>query len=273
VVLSQHINEMMRWAAGTPLKLFEEVKPGTVKLMRSNATHSRRVIRTGDIICFQVEMSDEETHNLEMRGKCSDPIQFFKFLRDQVLIKFQPKSGKADDMNPAFDLSFNKNLHYDDMATKVAEYLNHDPKKLRFTTTHLANGQANAVIKASRNERIQHIVTSAVTTQEPVLILYERRNPKWGLVKATLTGGANQERSKRPFLPPEATTVHDLAKALLELNGTDNIGVFKASKDEKTHKRFVGSEMIGNAMRKTRIHLKRLICIDVSALDVCEKQV
>ena len=50
----------MRWTPGTPLKLYEEIKPGMIELMKAKLTFSQSEIQDGDVICFQVDLSEKE---------------------------------------------------------------------------------------------------------------------------------------------------------------------------------------------------------------------
>jgi len=52
--------------------------------MNPNHILSHCVIQDGDIICFQIYISDQEVHNLESLGLYSNPIQFYNFLQNQV---------------------------------------------------------------------------------------------------------------------------------------------------------------------------------------------
>jgi ubiquitin carboxyl-terminal hydrolase 7 len=54
------INERMRWTPGTPLRLYEEIKPGMIELMKLKHTFSQSEIQDGDIICFQVDLPEKE---------------------------------------------------------------------------------------------------------------------------------------------------------------------------------------------------------------------
>jgi ubiquitin carboxyl-terminal hydrolase 7 len=58
--LSSIICERMNWPSNTPLKFFEEIKPGMIELMKPKATFAQSEIQDGDIICFQVEISEKE---------------------------------------------------------------------------------------------------------------------------------------------------------------------------------------------------------------------
>jgi ubiquitin carboxyl-terminal hydrolase 7 len=58
--LSGIIYERMHWHGSTPLKFFEEIKPGMIELMKAKATFAQSEIQDGDIICFQVEIAEKE---------------------------------------------------------------------------------------------------------------------------------------------------------------------------------------------------------------------
>ena len=64
--------------------LLQEIKPGEIKLMDPNHTLSQCIIQDGDIVCFQVYISDQEVHNPESPGLYSNPIQFYTFLQNRV---------------------------------------------------------------------------------------------------------------------------------------------------------------------------------------------
>lgn len=143
------------------------------------------------------------------------------------------------------------------MATKVGEYLRHDPIKLRFTTTHASNGSPKAVLKRSLNQSIAEIMAPNYISPTTTVILYEKLDvsiveleTKRSL-KVVWTGINNKEELSYPFLLPKTSMVHDLADHLskqvtLSPEGTGKIRIFEISKDGKMQKEFTGSEMIGN---------------------------
>jgi ubiquitin carboxyl-terminal hydrolase 7 len=145
------------------------------------------------------------------------------------------------------------------MAIKVAEYLRHDPIKLRFTTTHASNASPKAILKRSLNQSITEIISPSYTSPSTTVILFEKLEvsiveleTKRSL-KVIWTGIHNKEESTHTFLLPKTSMVHELADHLakqvtLSANGqgSSKIRVFEVSKDGKTQKEFTGSEMIGN---------------------------
>ncbi|KAF8350768.1 hypothetical protein F5887DRAFT_1210069 [Amanita rubescens] len=251
------INERMRWTPGTPLKLYEEIKPGMIELMKPKLSFTQSEIQDGDVVCFQVDLPEKEVHDLESQGLYSNPVQYYDFLQNRVMIIFKPKFEEPEQDNPEFKLILSKKQNYDIMAAKVGEYLRHDPIKLRFTTTHASNGSAKSILKRSLNQSIAEIMTPSYINPSPTIILYEKLEvsiveleTKRSL-KVTWTGVHNKEEATVPFLLPKTSSVHDLAdnlakKVTLTPSGTGKIRIFEISKDGKMQKEFTGSEMIGN---------------------------
>ena len=143
------------------------------------------------------------------------------------------------------------------MSVKVGEYLKHDPIKLRFTTTHAANGSPKTILKRSLNQSISEIMQPSYVSSTTTVILYEKLDvsiveleTKRSL-KIIWTGIHNKEEASFPFLLPKTSAVHELAEHLakqvtLTPTGTGKIRIFEISKDYKTQREFTGSEMIGN---------------------------
>lgn len=249
------INERMRWTPGTPLKLYEEIKPGMIELMKLKLSFAQSEIQDGDVICFQVDLPEKESHDLESQGLYSNPINFYDFLQNRVMISFRPKFEEVGQDNPEFNLVLSKKQNYDIMSVKAGEQLRHDPIKLRFTTTHATNGSPKSVLKRSLNQSIAEIMapyysTSAVILYEKLDVSIVELETKRSL-KVIWTGIHNKEEAAHPFLLPKTSSVHDLADHLakqvtLTPTGTGKIRIFEVSKDGKTQKEFTGSEMIGN---------------------------
>ncbi|KAK7043601.1 ubiquitin-specific protease ubp15 [Paramarasmius palmivorus] len=250
------INERMRWAPGTALKLYEEIKPGMIELMKPKLSFAQSEIQDGDVICFQVDLPEREIHDLDSQGLYSNPIQYYDFLQNRVMIIFRPKSDETDQHDhPEFSLVLSKKQNYDTMSAKVGEHLRHDPIKLRFTTTNAQTGAPKSILKRSLNQSIAEIMAPYYTTS--AVILYEKLDVSIveletkRQLKVIWTGIHNKEEGSYPFLLPKTSSVHDLAenlakKVTLAPGGTGRIRIFEISRDGKTQKEFTGSEMIGN---------------------------
>lgn len=59
------------------------------------------------------------THDLESQGLYSNPMNFYDFLQNRVMIIFRPKFDDPDDNNPEFELVLSKKMTYDHVCTTV----------------------------------------------------------------------------------------------------------------------------------------------------------
>ncbi|KAL0946992.1 hypothetical protein HGRIS_013138 [Hohenbuehelia grisea] len=272
------INERMRWTPGTLIKLYEEIKPGMIELMKPKSSFAQSEIQDGDVICFQVDLPEKEVHDFEAQGMYPNPVQFYDFLQNRVMLIFKPKFEEPDHDHPEFSLVLSKKQNYDIMSSKVGEYLRHDPIKLRFTTTHSNTGSAKSVIKRSLNQSIQDIMAPTYMNPTTTVILYEKLDvsiveleTKRSL-KVVWTGIHNKEEGVHPFLLPKTSMVHDLAEHLakqvkLTAGGTNQIRIFEISKDGKTQKEFTNSEMIGNIPDPVELYAEEIPREEIEADD------
>lgn len=212
-------------------------------------------------------------HDFEAQGLYSNPVSFYDFLQNRVLIIFRPKFEEADaesefslvlSKKQTYDVvsNFKYNIHLNNqvahqMTARVGEHLRHDPIKLRFTTTNPTSGAPKAILKRSLNQSIAEIMQPSYTSPTSTLILYEKLDvsiveleTKRSL-KVTWTGIHNKEEGTHPFLLPKTSAIHDLADQLsrhitLTPGGSGRIRIFEISKDGKTQKEFTSNDMIGN---------------------------
>ncbi|KAG8854609.1 hypothetical protein FRB91_003318 [Serendipita sp. 411] len=264
--LSGVICESMRWPGSTPLRYFEEIKPGMIELMKSKATFAQSEIQDGDIICFQVEISEKDIIDLENQGLASSPVAFYDFLQNRVIIHFRPKDEQS--MDEGFDLTLSKKMTYDMMSQKVGDRLKHDPSKLRFTTTQ-PNGQPKLVLKRSLNQAVAEIIQPTYLAHQTPTILYELLDVSIAeletkrSLKVVWTGLHNKEEGTYPFLLPKTSTVADLAEHLMKTvvfsrDGSRRIRLFAISKDGKRQEELNSLDMIGNLLDASEIFAEEI---------------
>jgi len=239
-----------------------------IELMKPKLSFGQSEIQDGDVICFQVDLPEKEIHDLESQGLYSNPVQFYDFLQNRVMIIFKAKFEEPDESSE-FSLVLSKKQNYDIMSVKAGEHLRHDPIKLRFTTTNPTTGQPKMVLKRSLNQSISEIMAPSYTNPTTTVILYEKLDvsiveleTKRSL-KVTWTGIHNKEEGTHGFLLPKTSMVHDLADHLAKLvtlspGGTSKIRIFEISKDGKTQKEFTGSEMIGNIPEPVELYAEEI---------------
>ncbi|KAK4688080.1 ubiquitin carboxyl-terminal hydrolase 7, partial [Tremellales sp. Uapishka_1] len=252
------IQEKMGWPSSTPIKLFEEIKAGMIEGMKTKLTFHQNEIQDGDIICYQVDMSEKEVQDLESQALYSSTTQFYDFLQNRVLVQFRPKnedpSGKAQE----FDLMLSKKMTYEVMSHRVGDWLKYDPLKIRFTSSNAQNGTPKAVIKRSLNQSVADITQTAYYNQHPNVILYyelldvsivELETKK--SLKVVWTGRNNKEEATHPFLLPKTSTFSDVAENLSKLvklvpGGSGRIRIFDIANSGRAQREYTSSEMIGN---------------------------
>ncbi|PVG02230.1 putative ubiquitin-specific processing protease 21 [Serendipita vermifera] len=254
--LSGIICERMNWPSTTPLKFFEEIKPGMIELMKPKATFAQSEIQDGDIICFQVEISEKDILDLESQGLASSPVAYYDFLQNRVVIHFKPRD--EIDTDAGFDLVLSKKMTYEMMAQKVGDRLKHDHLKLRFTTTQ-PNGQPKQVLKRSLNQAVSEIIQTSYLAHQTPTILYElldvpisELETKRSL-KVVWVGMHNKEEATHPFLLPKTNTVAELAEHVFKTVNPSlppgiprRLRLFTISKDGKRQDEVNTGDMIGN---------------------------
>ncbi|KDR67782.1 hypothetical protein GALMADRAFT_231689 [Galerina marginata CBS 339.88] len=261
------INKKMGWSPSTSLRLYEEIKPAMIELMRIKSTFNLSEITNGDIICFQVDIPEKESQNLTSQGLHANPVQFYDFLFNRVMITFRPKTEERG-VKGEFSLMLSKKQNYDTMSAEVGEHLRHDPAKLRFTSTNASNGRPNAVVNPSLNLTVADILGVSYAFSGPV-IFYEKLDvntveveAKHGL-KVIWTGIHNQEIATYSFLLPKTGTVQELETHLikqvkLSRGGTGKVRFFKISPDERTQQPFAVATTIGNISGTSEIFAEEI---------------
>ena len=194
--LATPILNIMGWAPGTNLRLFEEIKPSFVEVMKPKQTLAQSEIQDGDIICFQKVLSDKETQALQQKSPSAylDAPTFYDYLLNRIVVHFGIKPSGAQNVNvePAentkFSLYLSKKDTYDNLALKVSEHLSNvsntqvDPTHLRFSTVNAQNMKPRAVVKRSANATMASILTGVgsggyggygYSNQSPDTLYYE----------------------------------------------------------------------------------------------------
>ncbi|KAJ1990060.1 ubiquitin-specific protease ubp15 [Dimargaris cristalligena] len=158
-------------AEGTPLALYEEIKPGLIDRMDFNRTFVSSEMQNGDIICFQ-----KTPASVGVSGPMGTVIGYFENYANNVRVKFEPydpaesdvsdydsirtspppssaavdvhlgstthlPNGEADSKAqwPTVVLRLQKRLPYDSVAESLAERIGCDPRKIRLITPNAAS--------------------------------------------------------------------------------------------------------------------------------------
>lgn len=177
--------------------------------MTSSAFKSNYLRKSGSIYGFHVTSCsrhghffltitfDHRNYDLEKQQVYVNPVQFYDFFTNRVLVQFKPLS---DNMATCveFDLLLSKKMTYDQMAGRVGEKLQYDPMKLRFTNSHQGNPKT-VIRRAAAQGTVADMIQSSYTNAPSNVLFYEllemsiveietKRN-----VKVTWTGAHNRD--------------------------------------------------------------------------------
>lgn len=101
-----------------------------IEQMKPKLSFGQSEIQDGDVICFQVDLPEKEyvsfsytpylcsyliidrIHDLESQGLYSNPVNYYDFLQNRVLILFKPKFEDPDP-EAEFSLVLSKKQNYD----------------------------------------------------------------------------------------------------------------------------------------------------------------
>lgn len=149
--LTPIIANLMSWHTepGEPpanIAFYEEIKPGMIEPLKPNATFMASEIQDGDIICFMRGQTSKRYPTLSQNctpanlrldellreGKYTDPIKYYEFLYNKIIMKFVPRYIDQT-VKEEFSCVLSKTMKYEQVAAKVAEHLKVQPTHLRFT--------------------------------------------------------------------------------------------------------------------------------------------
>ncbi|RKP39160.1 hypothetical protein BJ085DRAFT_13200, partial [Dimargaris cristalligena] len=166
-------------AEGTPLALYEEIKPGLIDRMDFNRTFVSSEMQNGDIICFQ-----KTPASVGVSGPMGTVIGYFENYANNVRVKFEPYDPAESDW-PTVVLRLQKRLPYDSVAESLAERIGCDPRKIRLITPNAASdvrglvrgpqGMLN-VVKRTPNMTLSEMTRTwdyVPTPTQGVSLLYE----------------------------------------------------------------------------------------------------
>ncbi|GAA5865830.1 hypothetical protein JCM8547_005726 [Rhodosporidiobolus lusitaniae] len=257
--LATKINERMGYPTATPLKIFEEIKPNMIEGMKMKATFLQSEIQDGDIVCFQVDGNETQRvlfpQEVDKQQIFSNPIQFYDFFLNRVVVTFRPRFDDPDREYEEFSITLSKKNSYDQMAQKVGERLKYDPLKIRFTQSNGANGSPKTIVRRQQNNSVAELIQPGYMTTSCNLLYYElldvsiiELETKKSL-KVTWVGPTNKEEGSYPFLLPKNTPISELANDHLRKQvkllpeGSGQIRIFEISSG-KAQKVFSGSEVV-----------------------------
>ncbi|GAA6026726.1 hypothetical protein JCM8097_005817 [Rhodosporidiobolus ruineniae] len=276
--LAHMINERMGYPPATPLKIFEEIKPNMIEGMKMKATFLQSEIQDGDIVCFQVDMTDT-TPESDKQQVFTNPIQFYDFFLNRVVVTFRPRYEDPEHEYEEFAITLSKKNSYDQMASKVGERLKFDPLKLRFTQSNGANGSPKTIVRRQSNQTVAELIQPGYMQTNCNLLYYERLDvsiieleTKKSL-RINWVTPTNKEEGSFPFLLPKNTSMAEVANdhlgkqvKLAAAGGSGQIRLFEIT-EGKRQKVFSGSEVVRDVPEAAELYAEEILEEELNAAD------
>ncbi|KAJ3218779.1 hypothetical protein HDU67_004027 [Dinochytrium kinnereticum] len=238
---------------GTPLKLFEEIKPGMVEALKSKSTFQMAELGDGDIICFQRDISPQETSNLPDPTVATAP-QYFENLQNRQVVLFKAKSKERDTAQPDVELVLSKKMVYDMVVRKLGERLGSDPEKIRLSTQSVA--VARQIIKRSPTLTLQEMLQTGYYSpmMAPSVLYYEELEINVSelefkrFLKVSFVDKHFKEIGPIDLLVLKTARASDVMQLLrekvkIEVGGSGMLRMYEVT-SYRIHKFFVGDDLI-----------------------------
>jgi len=156
--IAPEILRIMNWPAGANLKLYEEIKPSMIDIMKPKQSFNQAEIQDGDIVCFQKQLPEKEAAIISQKGDYVDAKEFYDYLLNRTMVQFHPRFASSQEKD-TFSLELSRKMPYDQYAAKVGEKLDVDPAHLRFWTVTVSNGNPKSAVKRNTGHTLSQTLT------------------------------------------------------------------------------------------------------------------
>lgn len=160
-VVAKNLGITFNAATTDSLKLYEEVKPGMIELLRSKGTVRDADLMTGDILILAMEgPTQQHQPQYDLDTAVNPSVQdYYDFMLHRFRITFKPKPSTGQSKTFTFIMS--KKADYDTMAKKVAKQLGVDDYlKLMFFTNPTGQEYPKNHIKRTQNHSLNEILNT-----------------------------------------------------------------------------------------------------------------
>ncbi|KAI8985250.1 hypothetical protein BDB01DRAFT_721890 [Pilobolus umbonatus] len=140
------------------LHVFEEMKPGSIELLKGDSTFLKSHIQHGDILCFQAIYSTRETEDMIKKGMITTVPDYYAHLDNQMYVVFKPLKEKKEEIR----LMLDKTYSYEIVAKRLAQELKVEATKIRFISSHPINQLPRDIIHYRSNIRLNEMIPSSL---------------------------------------------------------------------------------------------------------------
>ncbi|KAL0095137.1 hypothetical protein F4703DRAFT_1766363 [Phycomyces blakesleeanus] len=276
--------------AGLPkesaITLYEEIKPTMVEYIAVKQTFKQAEIQHGDIICFQMTVSDTEAKNIQARGECATVREYFSKIYHRTMVQFKPK---VDKRGQEVNLIMDRRSTYTYVTRELAKAISADASRIRFTTASQGTGLPKDVLPYSPQLSLEAIAPMMLSATEyahsvsleslPVPTVYyeildvsvaDMETKK--SVNIVLLGPTLRDESPITVLVPRNSTIKSLSEAMYQKSKTEkkdvgNLRVYEAV-DGAITKEFSMDQPVGEITEKGSVLYAEQIPEDERTMDM-----
>ncbi|KAI8330654.1 hypothetical protein EDC96DRAFT_452112 [Choanephora cucurbitarum] len=150
----------------TSIQLFEEVKPTSIDLLKSDQTFRKAEIQNGDIVCFQRTLSQKESDELAKQGLITSAPDYYASLYNRCCVLFKPKPNVAQPQHDEVRIVLDRTSNYNAIAAQLASKIGVEHSKIRFTASHPITNQPREVIQYKPTVRLEEILSNLSKPQD-----------------------------------------------------------------------------------------------------------
>lgn len=166
-MLNEFLCDLQGFPQGTPLRIYEEVKPTMIDLVNTQITFAKAELGDGDILCFQKELNAQEVATY---GELAYVDKYYEMLQNRILVTFQGKIKDDKDPRNRFELQLSRKMKYDEVAKRVAEKVGVDAFHLRFS--YQFGNKSTDIKRNSDKTTLQEMLPTYMNQNQPVVLLF-----------------------------------------------------------------------------------------------------
>ncbi|KAJ3011309.1 hypothetical protein HKX48_006911, partial [Thoreauomyces humboldtii] len=274
----------------TPLKLFEEIKPDMIDLLKPKATFSSGELGDGDILCFQRDLTPQEAAELPDPNQAEIPA-YFEALRNRVTVTFKEK---GHDRENGTSIVLSKKMNYANIATQLAKRIGAEAEKIRLLVFVPPGHPPNrgTVIKYSATWYLELAISArGIPVHDPnsagedagtliyeVLGIRVKELESKRYLKIWWVDKKNKEQGPFDILIPKSARVADLHAAVAEKirdghikveAGSDvlqatKFRVFELGRDSRVGKQYSEVDYVDTIKDSSEIYVEEILAQEVS---------
>ncbi|RKP09509.1 ubiquitin carboxyl-terminal hydrolase 5 [Thamnocephalis sphaerospora] len=229
------LRRMGRLPVDAPIKLYEEIKPSMVEPIDPSGSFRDAELQNGDIICFQLELTEAEQSKIKPGISLTVP-GYFENVQKSVAVCFRPLPKLDSDGQQEVSAMLLRDMKYDEASTSCRDLLGIDPMKLQFTPASHSNNMRSPLRRDPEMILADMLLHTNIPMNKSSVIYYEvldvditEFDTKKKL-KVIWLGLNHSDETEHVLMVPREGQTQDIVKCLqplVTLASSDGSGVIR----------------------------------------------